>query len=230
MTPDAVEIKAADGVILRGLVWGGHPDRAILLHDAGETADLDDWRPLIPTLLGQDLTVLAVDLRGHGASDGEWDPEACVADIAAVVRASKTGGVVIVAAGAAATAAVCAMELEPVDGLILLSPLLSAETAPPRGAGVSKLVVAGALDPESRAAMDRLRIASIGWAVAVNLPTTEQGTDLLGDPWGGHVREQTVAFIRERRFMMSNGNERAPLSESFLVQAGLKPAGKVLQP
>jgi pimeloyl-ACP methyl ester carboxylesterase len=222
MTPDAVEFEAADGVLLRGLIWGGHPDRVILLHDAGAIADLDDWRPLIPTLLGQDLSVLAVDLRGHGASDGEWDPGACVADIAAIVNSSRTGCVVIVAAGAAATAAVRAMELEPVDGLVLLSPALEDET--PRGAGVSKLLIAGVLDPESRAAMDRLRIASIGWAVAVNLPTTAQGTALLEEPWGGHVREQIGAFIRERRFMKSNGNERAPLPESFLVRAGLKPA------
>jgi pimeloyl-ACP methyl ester carboxylesterase len=222
MTPDAVEIETADGVILRGLVWGNHPDRAILLHDIGETADLDDWRPLIPALLGQEFTVLAVDLRGHGASDGDWNPDACVTDIAAIVKSSRTGCVVIVAAGAAATAAVRAMELEPVDGLVLLSPAL--EDEPPRGAGVSKLIIAGALDPEFRAAMDRLRVASIGWAVAVNLPTTAQGTDLLSESWGSHVREHAIAFIRERRFMKANGSARAPLPESFLVQAGLKPA------
>jgi pimeloyl-ACP methyl ester carboxylesterase len=224
MTAVPVTIATDDGIDLRGQLWPGADDWVVLVHDVGDDEDLDRWRPLVPYLLGADLAVLAVDLRGHGASDGEWTNAAAVADTAAVVRFARERGagcVTIVGAGVSGVNALFAVEAETAEGVVALSPrgsdALSARnvgisvpsTAPlPRAPGVPKLLVVGSRDPASRDTTDRLRAASIGWALVVSLPTADRGTALLDGPWAGHVREQLLAFVREQRFIARGAGER----------------------
>jgi pimeloyl-ACP methyl ester carboxylesterase len=67
-TPQAAEVKAADGLALKGDYYaapgeGAHP-AVLLLHMLnGSRAQ---WKPLIGPLLDAGYSVLAVDLRGHG--------------------------------------------------------------------------------------------------------------------------------------------------------------------
>jgi pimeloyl-ACP methyl ester carboxylesterase len=127
MTPQPVEVVAANGCVLRGQIWPGESVWVVLLHDVGPDEDLDRWRPLIPSLLAERLSVLAVDLRGHGASGGEWAEEAAVEDVAEIVRYLKervAETVVVIAAGMTATSALWAAELVRMEGAVLLSPTI----------------------------------------------------------------------------------------------------------
>lgn len=227
--PQAVAIAASDGIVLRGLRWAGDADLVLLLHDARDNADLEDWNALVPFLLSQDVTVLAVDLRGHGASEGDWKPEHAPSDVSAMVgfaRNEGAGCIVVVADGVSGIAALKAAEASPVDGIALLSTKLEEDAPVPRGAGVAKLLISGVADPAYKSALNRFRAASIGWALAVNLPTNQQGVALFDGPWAAQTREHIIAFLRERRGL--SGGERTGagrLPETYLDQIGLRATG-----
>ena len=250
MTVEPVELVAGDGCVLRGQRWPGPADWVVLLHDVGEDEDLDRWRPLVSHLLAQRFAVFALDLRGHGASEGEWDDAAAVGDIVTAVRFARAAGAATVYVGAAGVSALDALRataVTAVEGLVLLSPRLaltpSSAVSPLsrdrprgkapfsplpalgegtgvraepdlRGRGVAKLFIAGAGDPALGQMIDRLRNASIGWALAVSLPTDAQGTALLDGPWATHAREHILGFLRECRFIAHGGrrdDQRRPL-------------------
>jgi pimeloyl-ACP methyl ester carboxylesterase len=206
MTARLVEIAAADGTVLRGQLWPGDAYWVVLLHDIGGDQDLDAWRPLAPSLTARGVTVLAVDLRGHGASDGLWDTGAAAGDAAAVLSYARAGGALgltVVAAGASAETALRIAPSARVDGLVLLSPpaVDPARVAELRAPGVAKLFVVGTADAALDQTTSGLRNASIGWALAVGLPTAEQGTALLGGPWASQVGEKVLGFVGERRYL-----------------------------
>lgn len=202
-----VAIAARDGTMLRGQVWPGGNDWVILIHDVGEDDDLDRWWPLVPSLLAQGVSVLAMDLRGHGASDGIWNSALGADDLAAAVAHARGQGATFIAIGAAGASALDALLVASgcqLDALVLLSPLVEPDASVAialRGTGEAKLFVVGAADPDRRRAADHLRNASIGWALTVSVPATEQGTDLLTGPWAGHLEEQVRHFVSECRFL-----------------------------
>jgi pimeloyl-ACP methyl ester carboxylesterase len=75
-TPQAVEVTAADGLVLVGDFYAapeadGEKPAVLLLHmlDSSRTA----WNPLLPALVADGYNVLAVDLRGHGETGGSRD-------------------------------------------------------------------------------------------------------------------------------------------------------------
>jgi pimeloyl-ACP methyl ester carboxylesterase len=123
-SPLPVEVTTIDGCALRGQLWPGDEGWIVLVHDVGPDEDLDRWRPLIPSLRTLDVSVCAIDQRGHGASDGEWTDETATGDLVTMVRFARANGaefVVVVAAGSAAVSALVAAECEPVDGVVGLS-------------------------------------------------------------------------------------------------------------
>jgi non-heme chloroperoxidase len=64
--PDT-QVVATDGARLRVARWGTHAGPPVVLVH-GITASLEDWLPLVPHLLEAGLSVVALDLRGHGQS------------------------------------------------------------------------------------------------------------------------------------------------------------------
>lgn len=225
MTPQPVEMLARDGCALRGQIWPGGSEWSVLLHDVGPEEDLDRWRPLIPGLLAEGLTVLAVDLRGHGVSEGVWGDDTAVGDTVAALRFARESGarfVAAIAAGLSGIPVLRAVEQEAVEGVVVLSamPPRRRHSSPatsstrrsdsaeggegerlPRGAGIPKLFIVGAHDLLAREASERLRRASIGWALEVTFPTDQHGTGLLHGAWLGHAGEQIRGFVREQRFL-----------------------------
>lgn len=209
MTSHAVEpvaIAADDGVILRGLRWAGSDAWAVLLHDHGEDEDLDRWAPLAPVLAARGWTVLAVDLRGHGGSDGVWEPALAESDLAVLVEFARDGGaefIAVICAGEVAILTLRGAAATRPDALVLLSPPLAPEQplTDLRGAGEAKLIVVGGGDAALRAGAERLMTAAIGWVLLVSLPAAVQGTALLHGDVGTHLREQIVGFLAERRFL-----------------------------
>jgi pimeloyl-ACP methyl ester carboxylesterase len=200
-----VELTMPDGVVLRGQQWGDGPDWVILFHDVGEERDLDDWRPLLPAILTSERTLLTVDLAGHGASDGDPDPDRLANDLDSILDSAKERSaewIAVAGAGVSATQLLKKSAVRPIDALILLSPQMTVEEArQSRGQGESKLFAVGSRSDSFSAAIRQARSASIGWAMLVSLPTEQQGTDLLAGPYASQLVERIVPFVAEQRML-----------------------------
>ena len=198
MSPEPIEFEVEKDVTLRGQRWPGRAVTICLVHEPGEQNDLDNWRPLIPYLLSQELTIISVDLRGHGASDGVWREDSAVNDLVAMIttfRQLGTTSIIVAAVGASCIAAIRAAGRFQIDGLILISPILD-DGIVPRGAGESKLIVFGAADSESQATSARLLQASIGPALSVSVPTAATGFALFESECAATCREHISSFLR----------------------------------
>jgi alpha-beta hydrolase superfamily lysophospholipase len=218
VNPVPVEIEGANGAILRGQRWSGDAYWVLLLHDVGPDEDLDRWRPLVGPLVAGGYGVLTLDLRGHGASEGEWNATLAERDLEAAVTFARSGGAAHVALGAIGSTAVVALraatELE-LDALLVLSPALPDWVAPRRlrAPGVPKLLLTGSGDATITVIATRLRNASIGWALNVTLPTTAQGADLLSSEARVHLREHVLGFLGERRYLARRARARTTISD-----------------
>ena len=85
--PD-LQVVATDGARLRVACWGAPTGPAVVLVH-GITASLEDWLPLVPHLLDAGLSVVALDLRGHGEStlgSGRVNTRRLADDLAAVLE------------------------------------------------------------------------------------------------------------------------------------------------
>lgn len=121
-----IEIPVEAGLTLRGVeVDGSAAGRPaiLLVHDLG--ADLDEFGPLPEALAALGYRVLAVDLPGHGLSDGDdVEPLACVAAVRAVVAQLGGTRLGIVATGRLATVAAALGERDQVVAQVLVNPVL----------------------------------------------------------------------------------------------------------
>jgi pimeloyl-ACP methyl ester carboxylesterase len=196
-----VSFSTAGGLVLRGHRWGSEQGCAVLVHDEGE--DLDGWRPLVGELIGLRLSVLAFDLRGHGASDDPWEPGRALSDVLAALRFARAEGarrLYLLGAGAGATAALAAGGRRKVEALVLYSPRAELEGVSVeafRAAAAPKLIIVGGLDTAAAAAASEVLRRTIGWAVLESPPVEAQGTRLLTSNWAEQVVEHTVAFLRD---------------------------------
>lgn len=88
-TERPIEATAADGTVLRASVYAsGQPQRIVLVHSLA--LDRSVWRFVIDRLT-EHADVLALDCRGHGASDrapGPYTVELMADDLAAVLDAA----------------------------------------------------------------------------------------------------------------------------------------------
>lgn len=199
-----VEIQCGDHT-LRGLQWAGSTAWLLLVHDRDGVADLDGWRPLLPALSQADWSILAIDRLGHGASDGDDAEAATDADLRATIEFARGQGatwLAVLGAGRTALDLLALAAETDLDALVLLSPSGDGEDLSNlRGRGEAKLFVVGSEDSALRESAALLRNRSIGWAVLVNVPAGDQGTNLLSGGLGTQVRERIVAFLTEQRFI-----------------------------
>lgn len=96
---EKVEIETEDEVEIAGQFWSGGDDAVLLLHMMDATKE--NWLLLGMRLMGMDVSSLAIDLRGHGESDGgpqdylEYDNsqhQAAIKDVEAAVEWIKNEG------------------------------------------------------------------------------------------------------------------------------------------
>jgi alpha-beta hydrolase superfamily lysophospholipase len=214
---EAVQATTADGVTLRGELVRGDDVWLCLVHDVGE--DIDAWKPLRRGLARKGWTQLALDLRGHGGSDGEWTGERGELDVdLAVTLARRLGArhVCVVAAGRGAVMALQAVERglpEPLfalpDSLVLLSagPLDGLDPMRLRGQGLPKLFVYGAKDLLA-ADSEALRKASIGWTVGVTFGTEARASALVAER-AANVVDKIHGLLKEQAKLRGLGEKRA---------------------
>ena len=215
---DPIQATTADGVVLRGEgVLGSTATWIVLVHDAGE--DIDVWRPLITALADTGWNFLALDLRGHGGSDGEWDATRGHLDVDLGVNLAQRSGAEHIAIAGAGIGAVAALESSPTRSTSPASPspirwCCSRPGRWPasiygrlRGEGLATLIMSGSIGPAAGWAEELLRV-SIGWSVSVSFPTEAQGTDLLQGEYGLHVADKIGAFLREQETQVGPGRAR----------------------
>ena len=230
MPAEPVQATAPDGVVLRGeLVRGPSTTWLVLLHDVEE--DLDAWRPLRPRLHASGWNLLALDLRGHGGSDGAWTPEGAALDCATAVRVARALGAEHVALVAAGRTAVSALEATAAaladpdqalaDSLVLLSPrgLDDADDAALRAEGLAMLLLHGARDAQAAEDAARLLRLAVGWSVNVSFGSELQGTALLSGPPAKHVADKMGTFLREQAVRGGPGLARARARRSARLRA-----------
>lgn len=195
MPPEPAEFEAEDGLMLRGQLWQRGPHAALLVHRPG--GDLDRWAPLAVALEAVDVSVLAFDLRGHGLSDGVWNPKLLQHDVAVARRwlcEHYRGLSILVAEDRAADECAKITDDGSVAALVLLSPIEPLE-AKGRRSTCPKLIVVGGQD-ESRLAVARDHYDHfVGPRLLMDLPTIAQGADLLHGPESSHVVESITVFL-----------------------------------
>lgn len=190
--PQPVEFQIDDESTVRGLLWPGETLPVLFIHDLGDSDDLDTWGSLPETVNRAGHTVLAIDLPGHGLSDGE--PTLANAERAIqqsfMFLSSRFGPSIAVVASGAASGLV---PHAPIAAAVLFSPndeVGAAEFHP-------KLIFVGAVDATARAAADRYLRASRGWTLVSSFATTVQGAGMLQTDHGPKIASQVLSFLRD---------------------------------
>lgn len=118
-----VSFVTDDGVELAATYWDRDTDKElVLLHMLGR--DRNDWNKFAESA---NYTVLAIDLRGHGESDGDWqsfsdvDFNKMILDVKAA-NEFLSGDVIVIGASIGANVALNYADNYPVAGVVLLSP------------------------------------------------------------------------------------------------------------
>ena len=198
----AVELESLDGVVLRGELRPGGPYWALLVHDRG--CDLDSLSPLADALEREQFSVLSVDLRGHGLSEGSWAPEGGARDVAAALawmRAEGAAQIFAVAAGEAARPLLASAGPGGPAAAVLLGPRLDpdGELELVRRFTGPRLFLTGFGDPEEEARTRKLFDACIGPRLLVQLPTSERGHGLLHGPCAAQALSHSVGYLAQNR-------------------------------
>ncbi len=196
-----IEFAGPAAHVLRGLRLGSDEHCAILVH--GEGQDLDAWGSLTGWLGEHGLCVLAFDLPGHGASDGDWDPALATASVLAAVDFAMSEGagqlhLVGAEAGALAVMAAGARAGHEPASIVALSPTTDERVASLteiREARAPKLILVGSEDRDGVEDAEAVYRGAIGHCELTRFPVSDRGTALLTGDWGSHVREKVLAHV-----------------------------------
>jgi pimeloyl-ACP methyl ester carboxylesterase len=207
--------------VIRGQRWAGDQRWVLLVHQPGTKRDLDDWRHVIAYLLKEGVTAAAIDLPGHGLSEGDWTSDRAAADARRFIEWAHREGASSISLIGSGESGVTALKLASegsIDALVLVSPpsVESSDYFSLRGAGVPKLIISGGKDPVARSAANELRDRSIGWALTVSLPTVDQGAALVAGPFARRAGEVICHFLRERWAMAATRYDRSMFRASSL--------------
>jgi hypothetical protein len=194
--PLPVEIEVEAGTRLRGHEWLVLGPPVVMVHDEGGA--LDAWGPALQMSADAGFHVIAVDLRGHGLSDGDADLSSLESDVAALVRHVNRvwGKCGLVLAGRACRGALRLGSDAEAPAQVLITPdaLEMDEVAIRSSPPVIRMVMVGTLDSPSRAESQRVFDALPGQKVMVSVGDTARGEQLLRGRT--HLIEDLISFFR----------------------------------
>ena len=194
--PLPIEIEVEVGTKLRGHEWLVLGSPLGFVHDEGR--DLDAWRDALQMAANAGFHVIAVDLRGHGLSDGEPDATRLGSDLASLVghvnRVWGTCGLVL--AGRACRGALSLGLDAQAPAQVFISPDLSGldEAAIHASVPVIRMLVVGALDPATKTESERLFGVLPGQKVMASVGDAARGEELVTGRV--HLIEDLIAFFR----------------------------------
>ena len=193
--PIPIAVRLDSGITLRGHEWAADGMPILFVHDLGE--DLDAWGPVPATLATSGFRVISVELRGHGLSDGEPDPDKLVDDVRELVAevAGSFGPVAVVLHGGASEAALFLNEAaSPVQVMISPQPLDPNGVDWTRTAKSMRIVMVGARNKMAKEYAESIYPKMHGQNLWASTGTSDQGPALLSEH--PTMVEQLVMFVR----------------------------------
>lgn len=194
-SPVPIAVRLGSEITLRGHEWPLDGPPVALLHDFDE--DLDEWGPLPRQLARAGFRVISVELRGHGLSDGDPDPETLEDDTRDLITQLHPvfGPVGLVCHGRAARVAFALGAADGAPVHVLVSPLPGDRPVDwDRSTAALRLLVVGSLHPPTKAYVEQIYPDIRGQKLWISTAAEERGPELLhARP---HLVEQITLFLR----------------------------------
>ena len=193
--PLPIEIEVEAGTKLRGHEWLVLGPPVIMVHD--EDGDLDAWGPALQMSADAGFHVIAVDLRGHGLSDGDANLNSLESDVATLVRQVNRvwGKCGLVLAGRACRGALKIGSHEAPAQVLITPDLSDINEATVHSSQPSiRMVVVGTLDPVTRNESKRVFDALPGQKVMASVGDAARGERLLEGR--AYLIEDICSFFR----------------------------------
>ena len=196
VSPLPIEIEVETGTKLRGHEWLVLGPPIVMVHDEG--GDLDAWGPALQMCADAGFHVIAIDLRGHGLSDGVANSKSLESDLAALVRQVNRvwGPCGLVLAGRACRAALSIGKDAGVPTQVFLTPDISEiKRATIRSAALAiRMVIVGTLDEVAKKESERVFEALPGQKVMASVGDASRGERLVRKR--AHLVEDICSFFR----------------------------------
>lgn len=208
--PEIVQIVAEDGLTLEGDFYAQETasPAVILLHMLGR--DRATWEPMIAPLHDAGYSVLAVDMRGHGATGGERDWPLAQTDLSLWINwlreqeSVREDAVSLVGASIGANVAIigCGLD-EACVTVVALSPGTDYRGVQPGPALVDSYegrsaLLAGGWDDSSVAADILAMAGASNTEIGIRIyETRAHGTNLLSGDDGERVMALVIAWLDE---------------------------------
>ena len=196
VSPLPIEIEVETGTKLRGHEWLVPGPPIVMVHDEG--GDLDAWGDALQISADAGFHVIAVDLRGHGLSDGEADSKSLETDLVALVgqvnRVWGTCGLVL--AGRACRGALRLGLDADAPAQVFVTPDMSGidEATIRSSTPAIRMVMVGSLDPIAKDESERVFGALPGQKVMASVGDAARGERLVRSR--AHLVEDICAFFR----------------------------------
>lgn len=202
LAQEGVAFTAADGVALRGKLFGSGKIVVVLAHQYNQTQSA--WAPFARDLASRGYAALTFDFRGYGESGGRRVVAEIDRDVVAAVAFVRRGGaerVAVVGASMGGTAAVRTAAAAAVEAVVSLSgpaswrgldalAVADRVTAP-------ALFVAGTRDDGAARSAEELHARVRGPKRLLVLETAAHGTELLDGPTAVEVRRAIFDWLTE---------------------------------
>jgi pimeloyl-ACP methyl ester carboxylesterase len=211
--PAAVELPGPEAPV-QGIAWAwpGADLAVLMVHDIG--ADLDSIRWLAEPVAAAGVSVLCVDLPGHGLSEGQ--PESAAAAIATVYQGlcRAVPGVTGVVAEGQAGSLLLSTSLDPAPVAATFIAPQPPGAAAPIASGwrfVPKLVIAPHGQDASGAYAQHILAATNAWSLRADLARAGDGNE--PDPvFEQQVASLTIKFMLEPAAFELSSRRRAAMS------------------
>ena len=205
---EAVRVRAHDGAELAGVFRSGTSIPIVFIHDLAD--DHAAWQPVMDAMCARndDITMLAIDLRGHGGSDlgSETSRKRMVKDLRLWIQHLKLSSPVVVGHGYGADIALAA---DFVDAVVAVNPALGRGPAPHDPELQLPAGMRGARDA------DAIHACTIGATEAKSLKRSRRDAPLflvLADPADMDVEGlPTFMDVAEDVQTWKSGSRRLPL-------------------